>query len=517
MVVLSVAICTKGGKALISRQFVEMTRIWIEGLLAAFPKLLGSDPKQHTYIETESVRYLYQPLDNLYILLITNRASNIIEDLETLKLLSKVIPDTIGSANNLSEEKISDKCFDLIFAFDEVITTGGYKEPITLAQIKSNLEMESHEEKLHIMIKQSKMESAKDQARDAAKAIRDRQREQQKYGLSSSMQGIGSSDHDSITTPSDFTTAPAVTPSPSFTSTSQKQTTTTKSIKSMSLVPKNKGKSLEEALAKEDKLQPVITNTKSNAIEAITPSAPVIQQPVMLSITETVSAKISREGVIESFEVKGSLSLTATNEESSYCSVKLKQNDINSFAFSTPPKVNKALYDKSGIIQLKSTNTGFPVARPVGVLKWTSLNGNDDMLPITVNCWPEEESKGHINVSIEYSINNKIELNDVIIHIPLGTSESPNIVSIDGNYKHNHSEHELIWDIGLIDSSNASGSLEFNINQKNLDSFFPITIEFQSNTLLCDIDIASVNHVNDNKAIQYGLVKEMSAKDYIIG
>eukprot|EP00595_Chromulina_sp_UTEXLB2642_P002310 CAMPEP_0196764596 /NCGR_PEP_ID=MMETSP1095-20130614/6480_1 /TAXON_ID=96789 ORGANISM="Chromulina nebulosa, Strain UTEXLB2642" /NCGR_SAMPLE_ID=MMETSP1095 /ASSEMBLY_ACC=CAM_ASM_000446 /LENGTH=361 /DNA_ID=CAMNT_0042120591 /DNA_START=484 /DNA_END=1569 /DNA_ORIENTATION=- len=361
------------------------------------------------------------------------------------------------------------------------------------------------------------MESAKDQARDAAKAIRDRQREQQKYGLSSSMQGIGSSDHDSITTPSDFTTAPAVTPSPSFTSTSQKQTTTTKSIKSMSLVPKNKGKSLEEALAKEDKLQPVITNTKSNAIEAITPSAPVIQQPVMLSITETVSAKISREGVIESFEVKGSLSLTATNEESSYCSVKLKQNDINSFAFSTPPKVNKALYDKSGIIQLKSTNTGFPVARPVGVLKWTSLNGNDDMLPITVNCWPEEESKGHINVSIEYSINNKIELNDVIIHIPLGTSESPNIVSIDGNYKHNHSEHELIWDIGLIDSSNASGSLEFNINQKNLDSFFPITIEFQSNTLLCDIDIASVNHVNDNKAIQYGLVKEMSAKDYIIG
>ena len=64
---------------------------------------------------------MYQLLvDNIYLLLITNRASNIIEDLETLKLLSKVIPDIAGMINNLTEEKIADKCFELIFAFDEV-------------------------------------------------------------------------------------------------------------------------------------------------------------------------------------------------------------------------------------------------------------------------------------------------------------------------------------------------------------------------------------------------------------
>lgn len=39
-------------------------------------------------------------------------------------------------------------------------------------------EMDSHEEKLHLMIKQSKMDSAKDQAARQAKAIRERQREQ---------------------------------------------------------------------------------------------------------------------------------------------------------------------------------------------------------------------------------------------------------------------------------------------------------------------------------------------------
>jgi hypothetical protein len=120
MVVLSAAVTSRSGKALISRQFVEMTRIRIEGLLAAFPKLIGTDGKQHTYVETESVRYLYQPIDNLFLLLVTNRASNIVEDLETLRLLSKVVPDVVGVSNNISEDRVTEKCFDLIFAFDEV-------------------------------------------------------------------------------------------------------------------------------------------------------------------------------------------------------------------------------------------------------------------------------------------------------------------------------------------------------------------------------------------------------------
>ena len=49
MVILSAAVTTKNGRALLSRQFVDMNRLRVEGLLAAFPKLQGTGNKSTFY------------------------------------------------------------------------------------------------------------------------------------------------------------------------------------------------------------------------------------------------------------------------------------------------------------------------------------------------------------------------------------------------------------------------------------------------------------------------------------
>lgn len=124
-----------------------MTRTRIESLLASFPKLIPTN-SQHTSVETSDVRYVYQPLEDLYILLITNKASNILQDIETLHLFARVVSDMCRSAD---EKEILKNSFELLGAFDEIVSLG-YREQVNLMQVRSVLEMESHEEKIQDII-----------------------------------------------------------------------------------------------------------------------------------------------------------------------------------------------------------------------------------------------------------------------------------------------------------------------------------------------------------------------------
>lgn len=180
MVLLAAAVCTKAGKAIVSRQFVEMTRTRIEGLLAAFPKLMNTG-KQHTFVETESVRYVYQPMEKLYMVLITTKNSNILEDLETLRLFSRVIPEYCRA---LEENEISEHCFDLIFAFDEIVALG-YRENVNLAQIRTFTEMDSHEEKVFRAVRETQEREAKAEMRRKAKELQQARRDAERQGKKS--------------------------------------------------------------------------------------------------------------------------------------------------------------------------------------------------------------------------------------------------------------------------------------------------------------------------------------------
>jgi hypothetical protein len=282
-----------------------------------------------------------------------------------------------------------------------------------------------------------------------------------------------------------------------------------------------------DSLVQEDNLSHIATtNAPPPSVRGGGDSAApaVIQhQPIQLVIEEKVIAHLTRDGAVDAFEVKGSLTLTATTEAAALSKVQLAMADpasVPGLNFQTHPKVNKALYDQNKVLMLKDASKGFPVGRPVGVLRWSLSSTEDSMVPLSINCWPEEEGQGKMNISIEYQMNGvNRELHDVNISIPLGTVEVPQVASIDGNYRHDPREQRLVWHMDLIDTANASGALEFIVAGRDPSAFFPIVVSFASQTLYADIKVQAVTGLEEENPppIPYSMSKSLSPDSYVIG
>jgi hypothetical protein len=138
--------------ALLSRQFVGLPRPRLESLLASFPRLV-SPTSEHTVVESSGVRFVYTPLEDLYVLLITNTQSNILLDLSTLSLITRIATElgSGGRGGAIGELDVMRVNFEILSAWDEVISMG-WRENVNLGQVRNVLEMESHEEKIQEII-----------------------------------------------------------------------------------------------------------------------------------------------------------------------------------------------------------------------------------------------------------------------------------------------------------------------------------------------------------------------------
>ncbi|KAJ7155391.1 hypothetical protein C8R43DRAFT_884630, partial [Mycena crocata] len=521
-VVLAASICTKAGKAVVSRQFLDMTRTRIESLLASFPKLLPPPSStQHTLIETPDVRYVYQPLEDLYILLITNKASNILQDIETLHLLARVVSDMCRSA---AESEVITRAFELLGAFDEVVGLGYREGAVGLVQVRNALEMESHEEKIQEIIARNKEAEAKEELKRRAKQLEMQRREQQRRaagttpGFSSSGYGGGITGYSPVPTQYNPPTPPTsagsgvpATRAPAFKGTGMKLGSS-KKTKQAELIDALGGDYVSSGigLPSEPPTPSIASAPVPSAKVAATKgrgSLPEVEQEsIHIHITEQITCSLLRDGGLEKdIELKGDMNLHISDASQARISLTLLPTEESNLLaaglqFKQHPHVAKfdmrASRTEAKEIKLRDATKTFPMNQNLAVLKWRYKGNDEGAVPLSINCWPTPSNDGTCEVSIEYELeNDNVTLYDLEIFIPLPAGSYPTVSSHTGEWSLEPNSHSLAWSTPLVSAESEStrtGSLMFTVAGDDPETFFPVRVAFVGQGSLAGVGVASV-------------------------
>jgi hypothetical protein len=476
-----------------------MQRSRIEALLASFPKLADSGT-QHTIAEQDNVRYVYQPLDELYMVLVTNLQSNILQDINSLHLFAQVVSSICKS---LDEREILKNAFELLTAFDEIVTLG-YRENLTMTQIKTFLDMESHEERIQEIIARNKELEASEERKRRAKQLEMQRKEMsrsQRAGGGMGGSGMGSGGMGRSPSYPAFT--PSV-PTTNVTDTydsyeAEKKKATSKPLalgkKGMQLGKKKQGNNLYEQVtgnAPQEEEEPLFS-PKPSAPSAAAPasarqSTSTDREAVHITTNETISARLDREGLLKSFEVKGEMQLKISDPSLTQVKLDLATGNTHGAQLMTHPKVDKAVFRNDKVIQLADTTKGFPSNMGIGVMKWKLAPRPDDVSdpPITFRVWVEDSGSTY-NVTVEYELTGGDALKDVTVTIPY-QSDEPIVSSFDAVYE--VSGDSVEWNVGAVDEANSSGSFEFEAQAGSDAEFFPMRVRFTKSTPFVDVDVS---------------------------
>ncbi|PIL31308.1 hypothetical protein GSI_06006 [Ganoderma sinense ZZ0214-1] len=528
MVVLAASICTKGGKAVISRQFRDMSRARIESLLASFPKLIPTGT-QHTSVETADVRYVYQPLEDLYILLITNKASNILQDIETLHLFARVVSDMCRSAE---QREILKNAFELLGAFDEIVSLG-YREQVNLMQVRNVLEMESHEEKIQEIIARNKEAEAKEELKRRAKQLEMQRREQQRRAaaggpsggsyLGGGISGYSAVPQRDFTAPAPIRTAspaPSSLRAPAFKGSGMKLGA--KKTQQSALLDALGG----EALLSEDMSVPATPSAATPEPIAVAPknergSLPTVDaESVHIVIKEFLNLELMHEGGLNNVELRGDMNLQISDADLGRVKLSLAPAPASfgpELQFKQHPNVGKFVANRDRVVALKDPSRSFPIGQPLAVLKWRYAGKDETYVPLSINCWPTPSNDGACDVNIEYELENEgVALYDVVISIPLPDGSYPTVSSHSGEWALNSSSHSLAWNIPLINAENKSGSLEFSVGGDDAGVFFPVHVSFVAQGSVAGVKVASVTRVEGGDDVVFSEDATVSVENYTV-
>ncbi|KAK7194945.1 coatomer delta subunit-like protein [Novymonas esmeraldas] len=535
MTVISAGVVSKQGRIVLARQFTDISRVRIEGLLSAFPRLLESSVnRQVTFIDAGTVRYVYQPIEELFLVLVTTTKSNIVEDLATLHLMGRLILEHVPEG--VTEASLEARSFEVFFALDEVVVCGK-RENSSVEQIRVYLEMDSYEERMALEEKQRQMEEARKITAEHARKMRERRMNGGGassggayggissddpnfggFGSSSSAAGgsmnmyagggggmertyanpsAGVSAHPSASLP------PAAAPRSGMSlGKARKADISSKIQKEMGITapPPSSGAAGDA------------TATAQQAMQLTAPS--LAQEAVNITVEEKMSAVLQREGEPAAVDIKGELTVLVADPQQDH--IKLVLAPVSdAFTFRAHAKVNKALFASDQVLTM-ADGKPFPVQQPVTILRWRIAN-SVITAPIHFTCWPESSS---ITVEYELADLNTPPLQPVRLVIPLYGAAVQDVQPSTGAYQVVDTQH-VVWTIDVVDGhQNASGNIEVTVDSdqgaNGEELFFPIQVALASTVSVAHVGVKEVVSTQTGQAVRFSQQSRLVSENLVV-
>lgn len=289
-----------------------------------------------------------------------------------------------------------------------------------------------------------------------------------------------------------------------------------KKSKSTNMYEKVRGDLPEEPEMSAPLVTPSVSAPSSKPAAAARTSLSGDREAVHVTVNEAISAKLSREGSAEAFEVKGDLQLRISDASMTQIKLNLASSDVAGVQYFTHPKVDKPLFNSSKVIQLKDTSKGFPANNTaLQVMRWRYISrpGETPELPLTLTAWVNQSDADTYSVTVEYELTGSDSLRDVAVTIPFAASE-PAVSSFDAVYE--VSGDSLDWTIGSIDADTSSGSFEFEAQADSDSAFFPMSVRFSKSQPFVDVDITSATLLGMNQDVPFSKDIKSIAEGYNI-
>jgi coatomer subunit delta len=517
MTVISAGVVNKQGRIVLARQFTDISRVRVEGLLSAFPRLLESSvSKQVTYIDAGSVRYVYQPVEDLFLVLVTTTKSNIVEDLATLHLMGRLLPEYVPEG--ITEATLEAHAFEVFFALDEVVVCGK-RENSTVEQIRTYLEMDSYEERMALEEKQRQMEEAKKITAEHARKMRERKMgggptggayggissDDPNYGgFGSSSNGGGSMNMYAggggmgNTGGAGFSTPSA---------SSQMPMTTAAAPRSGMSLGKARKTDISSKIQKEMGITPASPSAALGAVgqqqaSMELPAAAAAQEAVNITVEEKMSAALSRDGEPAAVDIKGELTVTVADPQCDH--IKLMLAPVSdAFTFRAHAKVNKTLFASDQVLTM-ADGKAFPVQQPVTILRWRQSGAAAVPAPINFTCWPEQ---GSITIEYELADPNTPPLQPVRLAIPLYGTNPQDVQPSCGTCQVIAGEH-VVWTIDIVEANqNGSGNIEITVDAdqgaNGEELFFPVQVALASQVSVAHVGVTEVVSTQTGQAVRF--------------